>query len=424
MRFKTIKSILLFFLALGVTVSATGQKIKVVTAYNYNKAYERDKDCSDLLNGVEAIEEAVKDNRTQEWAKTWYYGGNLYFNAAFNDDPQCVSQFEEPLDKSFEYYLNALKYNIKDEDAENIDFETQEGQMRFMGFLQNKSTKWEDFNYTRDILGNKFPFIANAYLTLGYDAYENSEFKNAKEYYEKTISVNGIIGRLDTGAFYNAAITSERLEEYDDALVYYQILTQLNYGGADIYQYMASVYERKGDTINKMKTIEAGLKKYPEHEGLIREELSTLLAQGKVDDALDKFDKAIEKDPNDPVLYYNKGIIYDQLGNTEMAAELYNKTLEVDPEFFDAAYNLGAMYFNSGAEENNKAAGYDLNEQKKYDEAVKRANEYFKLAEPALMKAHEINPKDKSTLSSLVKLYSLLGEDGKYQEMKTKLDNL
>ena len=62
--------------------SVSAQKSKLVSAYNYNKSYERDKDCSELEKGIEAIELVTKNESTAKLLKTWYYGGNLYFNAA------------------------------------------------------------------------------------------------------------------------------------------------------------------------------------------------------------------------------------------------------------------------------------------------------------------------------------------------------
>jgi len=84
-----------FSLCLIISFSAIAQKAKVVSAYNYNKSYERDKDCDELVKGIESIEPAVKDPKTNTWAKTWYYGGNLYFNAALTKDEECASKFED-----------------------------------------------------------------------------------------------------------------------------------------------------------------------------------------------------------------------------------------------------------------------------------------------------------------------------------------
>lgn len=419
MNLKTFVSL---SLALGLGAStAVAQKAKVVTAYNYNKAFERDKECSDIEKGIEAIEEAVKDEKTGSWAKTWYYGGNLYFNAALNKDESCRVKFPNAIDKTMEFYLNALKYNIEDEGSNDLDLEKQADQQKFMGYIMNRKTSYDDPTYTRDILGNKFPYMANALLNLGVEAYQNQEFEKAKELYDKSIMTNAIMARVDSLGIFNAALASERLEKYDEALGYYTALTQINYGGPDVYLYMASIYDRKKDTTKKIAVIRKGLEKYPDNEGLVREELSYLLSTGQIDKALENFDKAIAKDPEDATLYYNRGLVYDQMGEFEKAEVDYKKAVEADPEFFDAAYNLGAMYFNAGAEWNNNASNFGMDQQEEYDAATKKANEYFAKAKPALEKAHEINPEDKNTMASLVQVYAIMGETEKYKAMKAKL---
>ncbi|MEQ8909592.1 MAG: tetratricopeptide repeat protein [Vicingaceae bacterium] len=419
MKFRTTT---LLTLALGFAAStAVAQKAKVVSAYNYNKSFERDKECDELVKGVEAIEPATKDDKTKDWAKTWYYGGNLYFNAALNEDADCRAKFEDPLNKTLDFYINAMKYNIEEEGAKDLDLENQKDQMKFMGYLMNKDTKFDDPTYMRDILGNKFPYLANAFVNKGVESFQNGEFEKAKEFSEKSVMVNGIMGRFDSLGMYNAALAAERLKLYDEALSYYTVLTQVNYGGPEIYLYMANIHDRSKDTTKKMEVIRKGLEKYPNNTNLILEELSYLMATGKTEEAMGSFDKAIANEPNNPSLYYNRGYIFDQMKEYEKAAEDYKKAKELDPKFFDAIYNLGAMYYNQGVEWNNKASSYDIKEKEKYETATKKANEYFEKAKPVLENAHELNPEDKSTMASLVKIYAILGENDKYTKMKAKL---
>ncbi len=417
---KNTRIIVAAIAILSVT-AVSAQKAKVVSAYNYNKAFERDKDCEDLKKGIESIESAVKDEKTKDWAKTWYYGGNLYFNAALTKDEDCAAQFSNSLDKTFEFYVNAMKYNIKSADATSIDIDSDEGMMKLLGLIYNKETDFDDPSYMSDILGQKFPYLANAFINTGVEAFQAEDYKKAKDLSEKSVGVNAFMNRFDSLGMFNAALAAERLEMYDDALAYYSILTTVGYGGPELYLYMASIYDRKGDTTKKIEVIEKGRKAYPNDPNLITEELSYLISTGQTEKALNNFGAAIEADPSNPSLYYNRGIIYDELKETDKAAADYQKAMDVDPDFFDAAYNLGAMYYNIAVEWNNKASGYGLNETAKYKAANDKANEYFAKARPALEKAHELNPEDKPTIASLVKIYAMTGEDELYINMKKKL---
>jgi tetratricopeptide (TPR) repeat protein len=352
MKIRTSLSLSLVLLFSYFTVEA--QKAKVVTAYNYNKSYEQsdkdEKDCEDIVKGIEAIKSATEDEKTASWAKTWYYGGNLYFNAALSEDAACDENVDEALDNTLDYYLKALKFNIDEEGAKSIDFEKQEDQMKFMSFLMNKDTKYDDPTYTQDILLRKFPYVANAFINNGVEYFNEGDYEKALDYYGKSVMVNGIMGRVDSLGMYNAALAAERLEKYDEALGFYTVLTQIKYGGPDIYLYMANIYDRKKDTTKKMEVIRKGLEAYPDNTNLILQELSILMESGKTDEAMMSFNKAIANEPDNPSLYYNRGYIFDQTQEYDKAAEDYQRALDLKPDFFDAAYNLGAMYYNVGVE--------------------------------------------------------------------------
>jgi len=418
---KVNKTLTVFAICTLVASSSFAQKSKVVSAYNYNKSYERDKDCNELKKGIAAIEPATKDVKTSTWAKTWYYGANLWFNAALTQDPACASQFTDALSKSYEYYITSMKYNIDDPAAHALDLDKEGDQMKFGLYLGNRETKYVDISYFRDIIGNKFPYLANAFVNKGVEEFQAGNYAKAKEFSENSIGVNAFLGRVDSLGMYNAALAAERLGDDKEALKYYDGLTKIKYGGAPIYSYIANIHAKNKDTTKKMEAIRKGLEIYPEDADLIREELSYLLVTGQTQEALGNFDKAIEKDPENATLYYNRGLIFDQLGEMEKAAPDYQKAMDVDPTFFDAAYNLGAMYFNKGVEWNNKASNYGLSETAKYKVATANASDLFGKAQPALEKAHEINAKDMSTMASLVQIYAIVGEDAKYAAMKAKL---
>lgn len=407
------------FIMCGSLIMA--QQAKVVSAYNYNKSYERDKECSELVKGIAAIESASKNAKTSLYTKTWYYGGNLYFNAALTADTACSKQFEDALEKCYEYYLTSLKFNVKEEGTNEMDLSEEQNLYKLLGYINNRDTKFEDFSYIRDILGQKFPLLSQAFINLGVKEFNNQNLAKAKEYSEKSIEVNIFLGRVDTLGMFNAALTSERLGQTDDAIKYYTSLTKINYGGAQIYLYLGDLYLKKGDTAKKMEVIKDGLEVYPEDTDLLKEELSYLLSKGKTEEALANFDKAIASDENNPTLYFNRGVIFDELREIEKATKDYEKALEVDPTFFDAAYNLGAMYYNLGVEKNKEAGTYGLKEQDKFEAAEAKAKELFAKALPALEKAHNLEPDDKSTMTSLLQVYAIVGNTEGYNAIKAKM---
>lgn len=60
--------------------------------------------------------------------------------------------------------------------------------------------------------------------------------------------------------------------------------------------------------------------------------------------AIEDYNKAIELEPDDALAYNNRGIIYDDLEQYEKALEDYNKAIELDPGYADAYSNRGVTY--------------------------------------------------------------------------------
>jgi tetratricopeptide (TPR) repeat protein len=75
----------------------------------------------------------------------------------------------------------------------------------------------------------------------------------------------------------------------------------------------------------------------------------------KSDEAIKAYDKAIEINPNDSDVWYNKGLALDSLNKSDEAIKAYDKAIEINPQYSLAWYNKGR-------------ALYKLN---KFDEAIK-----------------------------------------------------
>jgi tetratricopeptide (TPR) repeat protein len=96
-------------------------------------------------------------------------------------------------------------------------------------------------------------------------------------------------------------------------------------------------------------------------EGLVvtdelKEELhngNTLFEQGKYEEAIQSYQKILEKVPETHMLYRNIGNCYFQMENYEMAEEYYLKVLEKDPADTESILGVGNTYANR--DQNEKA---------------------------------------------------------------------
>lgn len=76
-----------------------------------------------------------------------------------------------------------------------------------------------------------------------------------------------------------------------------------------------------------------------------------LVVEGKYNEAIEVFNKAIQLNPNDAVAYNNRGAAYGQIGNYKQQIEDCNKALQLDPKDAVAYNNRGVAYGELGNHE-------------------------------------------------------------------------
>jgi len=369
------KLLMLFAVTLLVTLSASAQKNKVVTAYNYFKYGEIDK-------AKVAIDEAAAHETSNGMAKTWYYRGLIYQEIGKNE--QWKSLDADAYSKAYESYEKALAIEPKYEFA---------------------------------------PEINQNILALGNQMFgQGVEYFNVKQYDKALISFEGVVKMTpnDTLAILNSAYSAEKSNNKPKAKEYYSKLISMKYNDPKIFIFLGNIYKSEGDTAQALATIKQGRQMYPADNNLVIEELNMYLASGKDSDALESLNVAIQGDPKNPSLHFAQGTVYDKLNKKDEAAVSYKKAIELKADYFDAYYNLGAMYFNEAAEMANKAN--ELKSNVEYGKAKEKFDTKFKEAQPYLEKAHELNAADTNTMVSLKQLYARLNETTKYDAIKVKLE--
>ena len=103
--------------------------------------------------------------------------------------------------------------------------------------------------------------------------------------------------------------------------------------------------------------------------------------KGDLDVAIGEYTKAIERDPDRPVAYNNRGNIYVDLKQPERAIQDYDKAIKLDPNYAAAYYNRGLSYYNlkqceQAIQDYDKAIGLNPNDADTY---IARGNSYSNL---------------------------------------------
>lgn len=421
-----MKKILITAAVIFEITAVFAQKNQVQSAYNYSRAFDRNGKCSELQNGLEAINSAINDETTKTWAKTWMYRGNLYYSVLLpTTDKNCKDLYKEALDEATDSYLKTLVLNFQDPELKKLDLNKEDGSdvMKFFTALNNNS-KVDDQEFMMTIMGGRMSGLAGEYANKGIENFQAKEYKKAQENFGKSMMLNQLTGKMDTVMLFNTALASEYAEDNEAAKELYNTLIQLKYNidgnGPSLYQSLSRIYKKEGNKEKSLEVLQAGRKAYPNNQGLIFEEIDYFLQADKAEDALVSLNTAIELEATNAFLYYVRGTVQEKLNNKDAAILDYKKSLELDPKQHDAAYNLGAYYFNKAVDKINEANDLPLNQSKKFEAMKAEAKKDFESAIPYVEMANIAKPEDGDTATMLIKLYTQVGEYEKAKELKAK----
>jgi tetratricopeptide (TPR) repeat protein len=379
----------------SATLGLSAQNVNVVNAYNYTKSGE-------YAKAVEYIEPATLDAKTGASEKTWRYRGDIYRLIAMGENQELKAQFPDAIDKAIDSYMKAMELDAK-------------------GSYKTENTM-------------ALRALQAASLNTGNDAFGAKQFDRAIALYANAERVAKNFGTVDTNAIFNAALAYEAKGDAAGAVQRYRQALDLGYSKPEIYRYIASL-QRKGDDLDgAIATTREGTAKYPDNKDILLDLMSYLLFAGRAQEAEDVVKLAIEKDPNNAVLYSVLGSLYDGKANPKegeappeaemmkwygLAEEAYKTSIEKDPAFFDSYFNIGVLYNNRAAYEYEKCN--KLKSDTDYMKCKKVADDIYLKAQPYFEQAHALKGDDVQTIQQLMKLYAKTSDQTKYQEMKDKL---
>ncbi|MEX2596375.1 MAG: tetratricopeptide repeat protein [Salibacteraceae bacterium] len=373
-----------------------GQSAKVLNAYNYLKDGE-------LSKAVMEIEPAIEHDKTKGDGKTWYYRGQIFEQIYFAEDEAYADLKEGSLMKAVESFAKAKE-------------------------LGSKRINMNDVNDRYQRLG------AFCYQE-GVNQFNNKNFETALSYFEKCYSVRQEAGVIDSGAVYSAGVSAMSANKNEVAVKNFRESIRIGYSVEDCYVNIANIYKAQGDKEKHKAIMKEARQALPNSQEIITAEINIYLESKEYDKALENLNVAIENDPDNALLWFVRGNIYDSKqanmlkdGKKEESVQFfekakadYLKAIEIDENYFDAAYSIGALYFNRGAEMLNEANM--ISDDAAYKKAKEKADAQLKDALPFLEKAHALQPEDVSTMTSLKELYARTNQMEKYKEMSEKLSN-
>ena len=295
------KSLIILICLIG-SLESIGQNKNVVSAINFMQYYTKDKNPDDLLEAKKYIDEAATNEETANKAKTWAKRAEVYSFIVESKDPKLEAAKATALEELAKSYQNTIKFDEKG-------------------------------TYSNSKAGIRY--CASQYLNKGIEQFNNKDFVGALENFEKSVNLKKTtLNEIDTLVLVNCAVAGERAGNFGKAIEYYKQLADMKFildkDPGKIFFLLASAYKQAKNDAAYLSTIQEGRKAYPNDKNFIIEELNYYINTGKTQEAIGNLNLAIEKDPQNAVLHYNLGTLYDNLANPKDSKSITEKDLSIE----------------------------------------------------------------------------------------------
>ena len=275
--------------------------------------------------------------------------------------------------------------------------------------------------------------VANSQKEVAYDYFQNGDYETAFRLFEKCLVNKTKLGssQLDLHAYKSAVITALRLGEYQKALKYNEFLiinpnlkvgTEVNKQDENLIR-KSELLSKLGRPKEALEVLDTAKILFPNNSNIELQQLGIFIDAKDNNSAINILESLTSKITTRIDLFLVMGQIYSEMKQTDKSYEAYKNALSIDPKNVNALYGIGAYYINKSnkyiqehnnldaSKTNNKKGKGILNEiNKSFDKAIY----YFDLI-------LEVDPKDRSTLNALKKIYLMKKDQAKVDAINQKL---
>lgn len=368
-----MKKLVILIAALVSANLMMAQKTDRTNAFMYNKngQLEKAKESIDKCTSHQSF----AGMKPKDQAQAWMYAGIIYLN--IHMDPNGAQIDPNALETSYQAFVNCIAIDP--------------------AYVKQNE---------QDIY-SRVAAIGGQFFAKGVDGFNTGDYGSGAMAFKRAYEVSLTTGATDTLALVNAALSSLKAQEYNQAIDLYTTLQGIGYNDVETYKNMAAAYNGLNDEEKTLEMIALGLDKYPGDPGLIIEKVNIYLKQGKGSEAVQDLNQLLELDPNNTSIMFILGTIYGddtkEIFDAQKAVDYYKAAIEVNPDYYDAIYNLGALYIALSNQLKAEANELPLTAQKEYDQLVERAQSYIQEGLPFVQRAYEIQstPEVKAVLKTM-----------------------
>lgn len=279
------------------------------------------------------------------------------------------------------------------------------------------------------------------------------------------------LSKSDTVYLYFAAINAANAKEYDNAVNFYETLLDLGYTGIEKEYYITEkatgeevqlesqqeqlfyirtgeyerpvirntksrqpqilsdlvlIYTELGKIEKARSLIKDAQKSDPNNVALIQAEANIALQMEDMKTYNELMQKIIKTDPKNPDIYYNLGVSSASIGDIENAKKYYEQALKIDPNNTNSKINLAVLILDKESTiiEEMNSLGTSAADNRRYDQLRKERDNIYLEAVPLLESALNDRPNSQDIMRTLMNIYSILGEDSKFRNIRERLEAL
>ena len=196
----------------------------------------------------------------------------------------------------------------------------------------------------------------------------------------------------------------------------------------EIVKNIALIYVQKGEVDLAISAIKEARAINPDDVNLLLSEADLYIKLGDREKFKELMKLAVQKDPDNAILYYNLGVINGEQGEFDEAKKFYLKSLELDPSYTATYLNLvGLILEGEGpiVEEMNKlVTSRKASDLDKYDQLEEKRVGLYKECLPYLEKLIEIDPANIEAIKTAKNIYYTIDDIDNFNMMNAKLKEL
>jgi tetratricopeptide (TPR) repeat protein len=247
--------------------------------------------------------------------------------------------------------------------------------------------------------------------------YERKQYDLAGNEFMKSAMISSILKQQDSiigadafnsGRCFKLALNPLCVPAYKQCI-------DLKYNAFQSYLDILSFYKQIGDSISEIKYIKEARSVFPEDANLLVVEADYYLRLKQFGEVNTLFRDIVKVNPNDDVIIFQWGVVYEKLDSIGKAMECYERALVINPQNKDALYNKCRLLL---FEARDFARNCDNKRGEPYVKCMDELKlKFLKLSDDYLL-LYQMFPEDAQVKKILQECYRKSGQPEKATELK------